>query len=141
MYTLWKPSTEYLRFVPEPSITVAYWATFALAQLPGVIFVARRASSQFLHATSVRLLLGLLVWLVVTSFFSTLARKSIPEVTALLLTTGFGFYLAINFRFQSVLWQILTAMVAGSLWSYIAVVRLWEGSRRSEEHTSELQSH
>jgi exopolysaccharide production protein ExoQ len=48
---------------------------------------------------------------------------------ALGVTACFGLYLAVSFSVRWVLSQVVVAMLAGLMVSYLAVVRLWEGSR------------
>ena len=129
VYTLWKPSADYLQFLPDPPVSMAYFATFALAQLPGVLLLARRLPTDLSRLLPFRLLVALLIWLGITSALSTFARHSVPEFLALVVTTCFGLYLAVTFSVRAVLWQLVIAMGAGSWLSYLAVVRLWEGSR------------
>lgn len=129
VYTLWKPSAQEAYYAPQVTVSLAYFATFALVQIPGVVLMIRRFPPALLSRVSLRALLLLLVWLTATSLISTLARRSVPEILALLLTTGFGVYLAVSFRMRTLLWQLIVAMTVGCLWSYVAVVRLWDGSR------------
>jgi O-antigen ligase len=129
VYTLWKPSAQEAYYAPQATVSLAYFATFALVQMPGVVMAIRRFPSALLSRASFRALLLLLAWLTATSLISTLSRKSVPEILALLLTTGFGVYLAVSFRMRTLLWQLIVAMTVGCLWSYVAVVRLWDGSR------------
>jgi len=129
VYTLWKPSAQEAYYAPQATVSLAYFATFALVQMPGVVMAIRRFPTALLSRASFRALLLLLAWLTATSLVSTLARKSVPEILALLLTTGFGVYLAVSFRMRTLLWQLVVAMTVGCLWSYVAVVRLWDGSR------------
>lgn len=129
VYTLWKPSAQEAYYAPQATVSLAYFATFALVQMPGVVMAIRRFPSALLSRASFRALLLLLAWLTATSLISTLARKSVPEILALFLTTGFGVYLAVSFRMRTLLWQLVVAMTVGCLWSYVAVVRLWDGSR------------
>jgi exopolysaccharide production protein ExoQ len=133
VYTLWKPSADYLQFLPDPPVSVAYFATFALAQLPGVLLLARRLPIDLFRLLPFRLLAALLMWLGITSALSTFARHSVPEFLALVLTTCFGLYLAVTFSVRTVLWQLVIAMGTGSWLSYLAVVRLWEGARDIDE--------
>lgn len=131
VYTLWKPSAQEAYYAPQATVSLAYFATFALVQMPGVVMAIRRFPTALLSRASFRALLLLLAWLTATSLVSTLARKSVPEILALLLTTGFGVYLAVSFRMRTLLWQLVAAMTVGCLWSYVAVVRLWDGSRNA----------
>jgi O-antigen ligase len=133
VYTLWKPSADYLQFLPDPPVSMAYFATFALAQLPGVLLLARRLPTDLFRLLPFRLLAALLMWLGLTSALSTFARHSVPEFLALVVTTCFGLYLAVTFSVRAVLWQLVIAMGAGSWLSYLAVVRLWEGARDIDE--------
>ena len=133
VYTLWKPSADYLQFLPDPPISSAYFATFALAQLPGMLLLARRLPTDLVRLLPFRLLALLLTWLGITSALSTFARHSLPEFLALVLTTCFGLYLAVTFSVRAVLWQLVIAMGAGSWLSYLAVMRLWEGARNLDE--------
>jgi O-antigen ligase len=129
VYTLWKPSAQEAYYAPQATVSLAYFATFALVQIPGVVLMIRRFPPALLSRASFRALLLLLAWLTATSLISTLARKSVPEILALLITTGFGVYLAVSFRMRILLWQLVVAMTVGCLWSYVAVIRLWDGSR------------
>jgi hypothetical protein len=129
VYTLWKPSALEAYYAPQATVSLAYFATFALVQMPGVVMAIRRFPSALFSRASFRALLLLLLWLTATSLISTLARKSVPEILALLLSTGFGVYLAVSFRMRTLLWQLVVAMTVGCLWSYVAVIRLWDGSR------------
>lgn len=129
VYTLWQPSADYLQILPDPPISVAYFATFALAQLPGVLLLARRLPADLLRLLPFKLLAAQLIWSGVTSVTSTFARQSIPEVLALGVTACFGLYLAVSFSVRQVLWQVVVAMLAGLTVSYFAVIRLWEDSR------------
>jgi O-antigen ligase len=133
VYTLWKPSADYLQFSPDPPVSMAYFATFALAQLPGVLLLARRLPTDLFRLLPFRLLVALLMWLGITSALSTFARHSVPEFLALVLTTCFGLYLAVTFSVRAVLWQLVIAMGTGSWLSYLTVVRLWEGARNIDE--------
>jgi len=133
VYTLWKPSADYLQFLPDPPVSMAYFATFALAQLPGVLLFARRFPTDLFRLLPFRLLAVLLMWLGITSALSTFARHSVPEFLALVLTTCFGLYLAVTFSVRAVLWQLVIAMGTGSWLSYLAVVRLWDGARNIDE--------
>jgi exopolysaccharide production protein ExoQ len=112
---------------------MAYFATFALAQLPGVLLLARRLPIDLFRLLPFRLLAVLLMWLGITSALSTFARHSVPEFLVLVLTTCFGLYLAATFSVRAVLWQLVIAMGTGSWLSYLAVVRLWEGARDIDE--------
>ena len=129
VYQLWRASGEYQALIPEPSLGHAYLATFMLVQLPALFLLARRIPTTWFSQRSLQLLIALLAWLAVTSVTSTFARQSTPEVLALGVTACFGVYLAASFSVRTVLWQVSIAMLAGLVVSYVAIVRLWEGSR------------
>ncbi|NBN96167.1 MAG: hypothetical protein EBV41_00835, partial [Actinobacteria bacterium] len=129
VYQLWRASGAYQALIPEPSLGHAYLATFMLVQLPALFLLARRIPTTWFSQRSLQLLIALLSWLVVTSVTSTFARQSTPEVLALGVTACFGVYLAVSFSMRIVLWQVSIAMLAGLVVSYVAIVRLWEGSR------------
>jgi len=129
VYQLWRASAGALTIVAEPSLGHAYLATFMLVQLPALFLLARRIPTTWFSQRSLQLLIALLAWLAVTSVTSTFARQSTPEVLALGVTACFGVYLAASFSVRTVLWQVSIAMLAGLVVSYVAIVRLWEGSR------------
>ena len=129
VYQLWRASAESLQIVAEPSLGHVHLATFVLVQLPGLVLLARRVPSAWFSQRSLQMLMALLAWLMLTSITSTFARQSIPEVLALGVTACFGLYLVVSFSVRRVLSQVVVAMLAGLTVSYVAVVRLWEGSR------------
>ena len=129
IYQLWRESADYVSVIAEPSPRHVHFATFLLVQIPGVFLFARRMPATWFSARPIQLLAAFLGWLILSSGASSFARQSIPEVVALLATTGFGLYLVVSFSVRSVLWQLLVAMTAGLGLSYLAVVRLWDGAR------------
>jgi len=129
VYQLWRASAESLQITAEPSLGHVHLATFVLVQLPGLVLLARRLPSAWFSQRSLQMLMALLAWLMLTSITSTFARQSIPEVLALGVTACFGLYLAVSFSVRWMLSQVVVAMLAGLTVSYVAVVRLWEGSR------------
>jgi len=93
-----------------------------------VALLARRIDAMWLRNNGVRMLCAFLGWLAICSMTSTLARKSIPDFTALLLTSVFGLYLARSFRLKAI-WSIVTvATSAGVMVSTLAAYRLWDGA-------------
>ncbi|MFZ9290571.1 MAG: hypothetical protein ACO24R_06925, partial [Ilumatobacteraceae bacterium] len=129
VYQLWRASAESLQITAEPSLGHVHLATFVLVQLPGLVLLARRLPSAWFSQRSLQMLMALLAWLMLTSITSTFARQSLPEVLALGVTACFGLYLAVSFSVRRMLSQVVVAMLAGLTVSYVAVVRLWEGSR------------
>jgi len=66
------------------------------------------------------------VWLGCTVLWSTLARQSLPEFIALVLTSTAGIYLAMRFRSAEIWWILALAMATGLVLSLIAVSQKWD---------------
>lgn len=125
---LWAESAVRLDLLPEPSVAHAQFATFVIAQLPGVLLWFRRVDHGWLRARSNQLLVLLLSWLGLSVAWSTFARQSLPEFVALVVTSMFGLYLSEAFTNRQ-LWCIVAAATAFGLGaSWFSIVRLWEGA-------------
>ena len=128
VYRLWSESIAVGGEEEIPNAIHVHFASFILLQLPALLLIARRATREWFSNNALRSLLLLLGWLTVCAALSTLARKSIPDVTALLVTSLFGVYLARSFHARA-LWLIVTsAMTAGVGISTFAAYRLWDGA-------------
>lgn len=128
VYRLWSESVAVGGEEEIPNAIHVHFASFVLLQLPALMLLARRATRDWISSNASRSLFLLLGWLTVCSAFSTLARKSIPDVTALVVTSLFGVYLARSFCART-LWLIVAgAMAGGVAISTFAAYRLWDGA-------------
>jgi len=128
IYRIWSESVAVEGEVEIPNAIHVHFATFIVLQLPALALLARRIDAKWLRNNGVRMLCAFLGWLAICSMTSTLARKSIPDFTALLLTSVFGLYLARSFRLKAI-WSIVTvATSAGVMVSTLAAYRLWDGA-------------
>jgi exopolysaccharide production protein ExoQ len=133
VYRLWSESGEYLTTSPQPSIPHIHFASFVAVQLPAVLLVWRRLSVDVFQRRSIQVLTGLMVWLGLSVLWSTLARQSLPQFVALVLTTIFGMYLATQFSALA-LWRVIaTAMTLGLGFSLLAIWRSWDAATDTEE--------
>ena len=134
VYRLWSDSSTYLSTSPQPSMPHIYFASFIAVQLPAVLLLSRRLSSDVFQRRSIQVLTALMVWLGLSVLWSTLARQSLPEVVALLTTTLFGLYLATQFSALA-LWRVVaTAMSLGLGFSLFAVWRVWDAAINTDEN-------
>jgi len=134
VYRLWSDSSTYLSTSPQPSMPHIYFASFIAVQLPAVLLLSRRLSSDVFQRRSIQVLTALMVWLGLSVLWSTLARQSLPEVVALLTTTLFGLYLATQFSALA-LWRVVaTAMALGLSFSLFAVWRMWDAAINTSEN-------
>jgi len=126
VYRLWSASSDSLVISAKTSMMHLYFATFVVVQLPAIVIVARTCSIDVCRHRPIQLLAALHVWLGCTVLWSTLARQSLPEFIALVLTSTAGVYLALRFRSVEI-WGILAvAMAAGLVLSLIAVSQKWD---------------
>ena len=128
VYQLWSNSNSLPEFSSLSSPAHVHLATFLVLQLPGALLWSRRVDSDQFRDRSFRALILLHVWLGATVVWSTLARHSLPEVVALVVTTMFGLYLAESFSRQEFWWIIAGAMSLGLGFSWWSITRLWEGA-------------
>lgn len=133
VYRMWSQSSGLAGFLSEPSVSHAHFATFLCIQAPGVLLWFRRCNGEWLNRQSNTALVAFLVWLVLTVCWSTFARQSLPEVLAIVTTTGFGLYLAD--RFTSIhFWLVITgAMAIGVGITWVSVMRVWDGAVNFQE--------
>ena len=128
VYRLWSESANYQQFIALPTIGQAYFTTFLVLQLPGLLLWFRRITGEIWRLRSFQLLVGLLSWLALSVLWSTFARHSISEFIALIFTTGFGLYLASRFTALEIWGIIAGATSIGLLWSFSAIMLQWDGS-------------
>jgi len=129
VYRLWGESAESLVVSSRTSLAHVYFATFTAVQLPALVVVSRTFTVEMLRNRSIQALIALHLWLGCTVLWSTLARHSLPEFLALVLTTSFGVFLALRFRPLQFWWIVLLAMMIGLLLSVLAVYRVWDTAR------------
>lgn len=130
---LWKPSEALLGMLPNPSIPHAYFATYVVVQIPALALWARRIDQSWWRQGQNLALLALLAWLGLSVVWSTFARHSLPEFTALVLTSVFGLYLSVSYSVRQ-FWAVVSlAMSLGVGLSWIAVMRLWDGAVNFQE--------
>ena len=125
---LWAESSLRLDLLPEPSIAHAHFATFIIAQLPGVLLWFRRVDRGWLLSRSNQLLVSLLSWLGLGVAWSTFARQSLPEFVALTVTSMFGLYLSESFTNRQIWWIVAAATASGLGASWFSIIRLWDGA-------------
>jgi len=126
VYQLWSASSDSLVISAKTSMMHVYFATFVVVQLPAIVIVARTCSIDVYRHRPIQLLAALHVWLGCTVLWSTLARQSLPEFIALVLTSTAGVYLAMRFR-SAEIWGILAvAMATGLVLSLVAVNQKWD---------------
>lgn len=128
VYQLWSRSAGYAEILPEPSVEQARYATYLLAQLPGVLIWIRSVDGKRLVDRVQIALMVFVGWLGVSTLWSTFARKTIIEFVALLFTTVFGLYLAERFTPIRFWYVILSAMGLGLGVSWFAIWRVWDGA-------------
>lgn len=128
VYRLWSESVAVGGEEEIPNAIHVHFASFLLLQLPALMLLARRTTREWISVRALQCLFLLLGWLMVCAAFSTLARKSIPDITALVVTSLFGLYLARSFCART-LWLIVAgAMAGGVAISTLAAYRLWDGA-------------
>jgi O-antigen ligase len=128
VYRLWSESVAVGGEEEIPNAIHVHFASFLLLQLPALMLLARRTTREWISVKALQCLFLLLGWLMVCAAFSTLARKSIPDITALVVTSLFGLYLARSFCART-LWLIVAgAMAGGVAISTFAAYRLWDGA-------------
>jgi O-antigen ligase len=128
VYRLWSESVAVGGEEEIPNAIHVHFASFLLLQLPALMLLARRTTREWISVKALQCLFLLLGWLMVCAAFSTLARKSIPDITALVVTSLFGLYLARSFCART-LWLIVAgAMAGGVAISTLAAYRLWDGA-------------
>lgn len=131
---LWKPSEALLGMLPNPSIPHAHFATYVVVQIPAMALWARRIDQSWWRQRENQALLALLAWLGLSVVWSTFARHSLPEFTALVLTSVFGLYLSVSYSVRQ-FWAVVSfAMSLGVGFSWIAVMRLWDGAVNFQEN-------
>lgn len=128
VFQLWSRSAGYAETLPEPSVEQARYATYLLAQLPGVLIWIRSVDVKRLVGRAQISLMVFVGWLGVSTLWSTFARKTIIESLALFFTTVFGLYLAERFTPIRLWYAILGAMGLGLGVSWFAIWRVWEGA-------------
>ena len=128
IYRLWSESSTYLGTSPRPSMPHIYFATFVSIQLPALILLSRRLNTRILHDRSIQFLGAFILWMILTVFWSSLARHSLPEVVSLVLTTTFGVYIAQSFTLKQFWKLVLAAMSLGILMSLFAIQRNWDSA-------------
>jgi exopolysaccharide production protein ExoQ len=128
VYRIWESSANFLQTSPQPSMPHIHFATFVAVQLPAVLLLGRNASELLRSKKSSIPLVLLMSWLGMTVLWSTLARHSLPEYVALLLTTAFGVYLSTSFSAEKI-WRIIaSAMATGLGFSLVAIWRSWNAA-------------
>lgn len=128
VYRLWSESVEVGGEVEIPNAIHIHYASFVVLQLPALVLLSRRIEASWFKRRELQMLVLFLGWLSVCALLSTLARKSIPDVSALVLTSAFGLYLARSFS-MSKLWVIITSATSlGVGLSTFAAFRLWDGA-------------
>lgn len=128
VYRIWESSANSLPTSPQPSMPHIHFATFVAVQLPAVLLLGRKARGVLLSKRLSILLVLFMSWLGLTVLWSTLARHSLPEYVALLLTTCFGLYLSERFSPEE-MWRIVAiAMATGLGSSLFAIWRRWSES-------------
>jgi len=134
IYRMWSASAAEVDISPTPTIAHAYFATFIAIQLPATALLVRRLDSTWFREISNRALALFLGWLGLTVLWSTFARQSFPEFVALVSTTAFGLYLARSFTPTQFWCIVLMAMSLGVGFSWLAVMRLWDGAVNFQEN-------
>ena len=127
VYQLWSSSNSLLELSSSSPANV-HFATFLVVQLPGILLWSRRVNPDQLRKLPFLALIFLHVWLGATVVWSTLARHSLPEMVALVVTTMFGLYLAESFSRYEFWWIVAGAMSLGLGFSWWSITRLWEGA-------------
>lgn len=128
VFLLWQKSATRVEDLPLPSLGHAYFATFLVVQIPGVVLFSRRVTRVWFSQRVNQALVALVAWLAATTIWSTFARESLPQSVALLTTTTFGAYLALSFSPRR-LWTVISMGVfLGVGISWVAIVRLWDGA-------------
>jgi O-antigen ligase len=128
VYQLWSESVAAGGEEEIPNAIHIHYASFVVLQLPALVLLSRRIELSWFKRRELQLLMLFLGWLVVCALLSTLARKSIPDVSALVLTSSFGLYLARSFN-ASKLWLIIASATSlGVGLSTFAAYRLWQGA-------------
>lgn len=128
VYQLWRASAAVSVRSGVRSVDAAVLATFLLAQLPGLLLLARTMKLPRSFATSTGILVLLVGWLSSTVLWATLSRHSIIEALALIVTVMFGLYLAERFDTRQLIWVACLAMQLGIMMSILAVDRAWFAS-------------
>ncbi|NBS70731.1 hypothetical protein EBT31_17735, partial [bacterium] len=127
VYQLWSSSNSLLELSSSSPANV-HFATFLVVQLPGILLWSRRVNPDQFRKLPFLALFFLHVWLGATVVWSTLARHSLPEMVALVVTTMFGLYLAESFSRYEFWWIVAGAMSLGLGFSWWSITRLWEGA-------------
>lgn len=128
VYRLWESSGTVVTTSPQPSLPHVYFATFVAIQLPAVLLCARSWKIGYWRRVMPWLLMMFLVWIGATVLWSTLARQSLPEYTALLCSTAFGLYLGTRFSSRAMWRVVASAMTIGLTLSIYSVWQKWPGS-------------
>lgn len=130
---MWRPSEALLESLPNPSIPHVHLATYLAVQLPAVVLWARRLDTAWFRERPNQVLVAFVVWLGMGVTWSTFARHSFPEFLALFITTIFGLYLAETFNARQIWFVIAGAMALGVGFSWMAIMRLWDGAVNFQE--------
>jgi O-antigen ligase len=118
---LWR-SAELYTSVP---ITPTIQATFFVVQLPALLILARRGIARHHFKSPLVLLFGLVLWMMVSTFWTNLSRYSIVEATSFGVSTFVGLYIAQSFSVKKQILTVFCSMQLGVMYSYIAVRLKW----------------
>ncbi len=121
VFRLWR-SAELYTSVP---ITPTIQATFFVVQLPALLILARRGIARYHLRGPLVLLIGLVSWMMASTFWTNLSRYTIIEATSFGVSTFVGLYIAQGFSAKKQLMAIFFSMQLGVLYSYIAVRLNW----------------
>jgi O-antigen ligase len=121
VFRLWRSAELYTSVPISPTIQ----ATFFLVQLPALLILARRGMSFHNFKGPLVLLIGLVAWMMASTFWTNLSRYTIIEATSFGVSTFVGFYIAQGFSAKKQLLAIFFSMQLGVVYSYIAVQLNW----------------
>ena len=125
VYTLWRNAQINNSALP---IEAAHLSTFVVVQLPALFLLGRRANRLLLWKSAESFLVGLVVWMLVTSVMSDFGAYAIGNAIKVALCATTGLYLATSFTRRQQMITIAIATHAGVLISRFAVARNWPES-------------
>ena len=125
VYTLWRNAQINNSALP---IEAAHLSTFVVVQLPALFLLGRRANRLLLWKSAESFLVGLVVWMLVTSVISDFGAYAIGNAIKVALCATTGLYLATSFTRHQQMITIAIATHAGVLISRFAVARNWPES-------------